>query len=291
MKSFISIILSLTLSTQALATNKVIKVSTVEKQVTHLLECVQTNNDVCQNALFEAIISTLEDGADQGINSFKLEESISKLIDEARSTGQYDNRLLNQYQEHFTYFFKTNIVSAEDLNYRINDFVSCLKDKDTSCKYSSIKNLAKALVEADQANVPRDELANIVAKATSDNIEKGEVDMEKLQEFSDQLDEELKEQYTSLGRDAAAYAVGAAVGAIVIAFVVVNTIGVLSRITKGTKYSRKFDRDHNLGYGGIGLVAAVLSGLLVTGPLAIELSDSMSNSMKLMLKDDLRDIL
>ncbi len=291
MKPFLSLILSLTLSTQALATNKIVRVSTVENQVTQLLECVQTNNTVCQNTIFEAIISTLEDGADQGINSFKLEESISKLIDEARSTAQYDNRLLNQYQEHFTYFFRTNIVSAEDLNYKINDFVSCLKDQDTICKDSSIKNLAKALIEADQANVPKDELANIVTKATSENIKKGEVDIEKLQRFSDQLDEELKEQYTSFGRDTAAYTVGAAVGAFVISFVVVNTIGILERLTRGTKYSRKFDRDNNLGYGSFGFVTAVVTGVFITGPLAVELSDSMSNSMKLMIKDDLRDIL
>ena len=54
MKPFLSLILSLTLSTQALATNKIVRVSTVENQVTQLLECVQTNNTVCQNTIFEA---------------------------------------------------------------------------------------------------------------------------------------------------------------------------------------------------------------------------------------------
>lgn len=287
MKPFLSIILCLTLSMQSMAyANYTVTTSLVTKKMNKLLKCIESNDGVCQNIAFDKVISDLESAQKQGANPHKMEDEVLNVLEEAIKSGQYDSATIIEYKKLFLEFFSTDAASAEDLRFALNKFIACLKLSNNSCKDRSVDDLADELIKADKNNVPKDVLAELVISSIDENVEEGDVSKERLQEFSDQLNEELKTQYTSFGRDFSAYTIGAAIGAIVVTAISIFAISAVANASRGTRFANYFTGNHNLGYGGIAMVGAFFTGILVTGPMAVELSDSMANSMNILLELD-----
>lgn len=284
MKPIVTLGLCLTLSVQALAGHAPVRLQTIENDVTSLFACIKESNTLCEEEKFDSLITRLENAQKEEINPLKIEKRIKTIFSKARNDSSYDSEKLDFYQGQLEYFFNTEAISSSAIESKVYDFVSCLKSND-QCEKTAVKNLANILISADKANIPKDELADIVFKITKKHIKKGDVDKERLQRFSDLLDEELREGYTSFGQDAAAYTLGAAIGGAVVLFVAINAIGVMSNYSRGTSYSHHFTKEKNLGYGAIAILGSILTGVFVTGPMAVELSDSMSNSMQLHLSD------
>ena len=280
--------LTLTLQSVASASSKsTVTRSTVVKQIEKLLTCVKNGDDICQEESFDQTITTLERAHKQGYDPLTAEAEINSVLESALSSGEYDKHKIKFFKDLFNEHFNESAITAKELGIKIDQFIVCLKHSRDDCKDRAISELAEALVIADKNNVPKNRLAELVISSIDGKVNEGDISKERLQAFSDQLNNELEEEYTNYGRDFAAYTLGAAVGAVILACITVYAIALAESAARGTRFAKYFTGNHNLGYGAFGFIGSGLAGILVTGPMAIELSDSMANSMNILLEEDI----